>query len=485
MNWKPSAAALLILLLAGCAGVPDKLPPPTTLRNEVPLAGLPMHANATWPDPEWWHQYHDPQLDQLIDMALKGSTSLAAARSRVEGATQATRIAAAQAGLRIDGSAQVARHRLSKNSLIPSRFLGFTWYNQGDIGAQLSYDFDWWGKKRASIEAAVGHARAAEAQRSAAALAVQVAVVNTYFGWSADRARLSDATQLVKAQEQVLHIEQVRVRAGLEPVDNQHQAEAQLAAARQQQVALDGSARTRRAALAALLGVAPAKMPVLTPRPLPKAIGRLPANASLDLIARRPDIAASRWQVQAALRQTDVARAQFFPDFSISALAGFSSIDLGKLLDPSSRTFAVTPALHLPIFEGGLLRANYGLSKAKLDGAIAQYNNTVLDAAREVATQSLTVQRLAAQRHQQQAQLDAVAAIGRNTEARRRQGLTDARPALQAQVQLLQLSDTAIQLHAEALSADVGLMRALGGGYHSSFKSSSSTTPSTVRTDSP
>ena len=239
------------------------------------------------------------------------------------------------------------------------------------------------------------------------------------------------------------------------------------------------------AALAALLGVAPAKLSSLTPRALPKATGRLPASASLDLIARRPDIAASRWQVQAALRQTDAARAQFFPDFNLSALAGFSSIDLDKLLDPASRVFAVSPALHLPIFEGGLLRASYGLSRAQLDAAIAQYNDTVVNAAREVATQSLTIQRVAEQRHQQQAQFDAIAAIGRNTEARRRRGLTDARPALEAQAQLLQLSDTAIQLHAQALSADVGLMRALGGGYRSSYDKPNITTTSPARTDSP
>jgi multidrug efflux system outer membrane protein len=287
----------------------------------------------------------------------------------------------------------------------------------------------------------------------------------------------------------LLRIADVRARAGLQAADASHQAQAQLAAARQQQAAVRGSAAVRKAALAALLGIAPAALPPLQPHPLPKTAAALPADAGLDLIARRPDIAAARWQVQSALHQTDAARARFFPDLSISALAGLSSIDLGKLLTAGSRTFAVGPALHLPIFEGGLLRAGYGVSKARLDAAIAHYNDSVLDAAREVATQSLTVQRLAAQRREQQAQLAAMAALRSSAAARQRQGLTDGSPALQAQAQWLQQRDAAVALEAQALSADVALTRALGGGYRMDTRSAAAavhpaSSPS-HRTDSP
>lgn len=488
MTLRPLLVASLTAMLAACAAAPQKLPSPQ-LRDDAPLAGLPTRSDAAWPDPRWWRHYDDPQLDSLVEKAMAGNPSLAVARSRVDRAAQSVRAAAAQAGLRIDGNAQVARQRLSEHGLIPAEFLGFTWYTQGDLGVQLGYDFDWWGKKRAGIEAAVGQARAAEAQRSAAALSLQAAVADTYFGWLADQARLQLATRQVQVQEQLLHIASVRTRAGLEPGDSEHQAEAQLAAARQQQAALEGSAGMRRAALAALLGIAPAKLPRLQPRPLPHAAAGLPEHASLDLVARRPDITASRWQVQSALRQTDVARAQFFPDISITALAGLSSIDMGKLLDPGSRVFALTPALHLPIFEGGALRANYGLSKAELDGAIAQYNATVIDAARDVATQVLTLQRLAAQRRQQQVQMDAVAALDRNAAARRRQGLTSASPTLQAESQLLQQRDAAVTLDAQALAADVALNQALGGGYRATPPDNDRTSVAPARpnptTDSP
>jgi multidrug efflux system outer membrane protein len=231
--------------------------------------------------------------------------------------------------------------------------------------------------------------------------------------------------------------------------------------------AIEGSAKVRRVVLASLLGVAPADLPELTPRPLPHVEPGLPANAGLDLVARRPDIAASRWQVEAALKQTDVARAQFFPDLSLTALAGLSSIDMGELFTSGSRVFAVTPALHLPIFEGGALEANYGLSRAQLDSAVAQYRSTVLKAARDVATQALGAEQLAAQRREQQVQLAANERLLANAGARLRQGVRDARESLAAELTLLQQRDAATQLHAQALATDLALIKALGGGYRS------------------
>jgi len=457
-------AAAIVLMLAACAHAPAKLDQPV-LRDDVPLAGLQAPARAGWPAAQWWRQYHDPQLDDLIDRAMQQAPDLALAQSRVNNAEQSARLAAAQLGLSVNGSAQVSRQRLSDHGLIPNQFLGFSWYNQADVGAQLQYDFDWWGKKRATMEAALDQTHAAEAQRSAAALALQYAVADTYFGWQADQARLQLADRLLAAQEQLQRIADLRVKQGVDLPDEAQKARTQVAAVREMRVALDGSAKIRRVSLASLLGLSPDQLPDLQPRALPRVDAGLPPDVRLDLIARRPDIAASRWQVEAALRKTDAARAEFFPDFSISAMAGLSSIDLGKLLTAGSRTVALTPALHLPIFNGGSLQANYGVSKAQLDAAVAQYDSAVLTAAREVATQALGAQQIAARRHEQQAQLAADGRLMANARARQRQGVRDARESLVALAQLLQQRDAATQLHAQAVSTDLSLIKALGGGY--------------------
>lgn len=467
-------AAAIVLILAGCARAPAKMDAPT-LRDEAPLAGLQTPVRAGWPSSDWWRQYDDPQLNNLIDRAMQKSPDLALAQSRVQNAEQSARLSAAQLGLSVNGSAQVARTRMSDHGLIPSKFLGFSWYNQADLGVQLEYDFDWWGKKRATMEAALDQARAAQAQRSAAALAIQYAIADTYFGWQADQARLQLADRLLATQQQFTKIAELRVRQGVDLPDDAQNARAQLAGVREMRVALDGSAKIRRVALASLLGVAPADLPELQVRPLPAVAGGVPENAGLDLIARRPDIAASRWQVEAALKQTDAARAEFFPDLSIKALAGLSSIDMGKLLTAGSRTFALTPALHLPIFNGGALQANYGVSKAQLDAAVAQYNSTVLTAAREVATQSLGAEQIAARQREQQHQLDADQILLANAKARARQGVRDLRESLGAQATLLQQADAAAQLQAQAVSTDLALIKALGGGY----RTADETIPST------
>jgi len=460
-------ACAVAIAVAGCS-IPAKLNRPP-VRDDVPLAGLDTGHRAGWPDAAWWKQYNDPQLDQLIELATKDSPDIAQAKSRVDSAQQNIRAATAQAGLSVNGSAQVERQRLSETGLIPPKFLGFTWYNQGDIGVQAQYDFDWWGKKRNTIEAAVDQAHAAEAQHSAAALAIQSNVADTYFGWLADQSRIALAKQGVQTAEQLEQIAQLRVKQGVDRPDTVQSAKAQTASARQMLVSIESSARIRQAVLASLCGVSPSQLPPLQPRPLPEVTTGLPDNAGVDLIARRPDIAASLWQVESALRQTDVARVEFFPDVSISAMAGLSSIDLDKMFSAGSRVFGLTPAIHLPIFTGGLLEANYGVSKAQLGAAVAQYNSTILSAARDVSTQSLTADQIQNRRKEQAREIAANQQLLANAQSRAQRGVSDRRETLSAQAQLLQQQDNDVSLQAQALSTDISLIKALGGGYRASL----------------
>ena len=228
--------AALVLLVAGCASVPTRLDQPV-LRDHVPLAGLELPTRDGWPQPQWWRVYHDDQLDALMARAMAQAPDLAVAQARVRSAEQSARMVAAQAGLSIAGQAQVARQRITDHGLIPSQFLGFSWYNQADLGAQLQYEFDWWGKKRGTIESALDQTHAAMALRSAAALSIQYAVANTYFAWQADTARIQLAQQAVAAKQQLAHIAQLRVAQGVDLPDSAPAARAQVAAAREMLVA--------------------------------------------------------------------------------------------------------------------------------------------------------------------------------------------------------------------------------------------------------
>lgn len=482
MTRRRCAVAVLALLSAACVGLPAKQQP-AELSSAAPLDGLDAAAGGEWPATEWWKRYQDPALDRLIELAVASSPTLANAHARFDSARQSVRLAGAASGVRVDASADIDRQRLSDNGLFPPRLLGFNWYNQSDLGLQATYTFDWWGKQRDSVEAAMDQAHAAQADRSAAALVLESSIADAYFGWQADQSRIALARDRAQVVEREAAISAARVKADLDAADNNNRSDLALAAAREQIAALEGSAKLRVVTLAALAGRSIADLPVLQAKPLPAMPGNLPDDVKIDLIARRADITASRWRVEAAERDRDAARAEFFPDITINALLGLSSIDVGKLLEYGSRVPQASAAIHLPIFDAGRLKARYGATQAAIDSAVANYQDTLVGAARDVATQASTRAQIAAQRTQRVLEVDAAQQLQSSAAARVRQGLIDSRSELTATESLIEQRDALLQLDAAGLSADIALQRALGGGYESPQQLANSHT--TAKTTTP
>jgi multidrug efflux system outer membrane protein len=455
----------VLICAAGCAGLPPE-PQAVKLPASAPLTSSGLTDDrAAWPAEKWWTRYGDPVLDQLIDMALASSPTLAAAHARFDTAEQSVRIAAATSGAHVEASGDTSRQRLSDNGLFPPQLLGFHWYNMNDLGLQVSYTFDWWGKQRDAVESAVDEAHAAEAERAAAALMLASSVADTYFGWQSDQGRLTLAQEREATVAREGRIMAARIRAEVESEDEAHRADSNLAAVRERIAELEGSARLRIVTLAALTGFPAEQLPAMTARPLPAISDGLPDDVKIDLIARRADLTASRWRVEAAQKNRDAARAEFFPDVSINALIGVQSVDLGKLLEYGSRVPSATAAIHLPIFDGGRLKARYRSSQAAIDEAVAGYQDTLVGAAREVATQATSRAQIAAQRTQRSIEVAAAERLKSSAAARVRQGVTDSRLELAATESWIEQRDALLQLDSAALSSDIGLQRALGGGY--------------------
>jgi multidrug efflux system outer membrane protein len=471
----PRPRTLLPLTLAAaltaCAVPPRQAAP--ALTAQAPLGTLVATTQADWPAADWWTRYQDPTLNTLMQQALSAAPALAQAQARLAQAQAAIAAQAANAGALVAASADVQRQRISEHGLFPVRFLGFTWYSQADLGMQLQYDVDWWGRHRAELAAATGQARAAAAEADQARLLLTSAVAQTYFGWQADQARLQLAAQAVAAQQRLLTLARRRLAQGVDGNDAVLAAETALANAERARTALAASATSRQIALAALLGISPDALPTLTPRPLPAVSAGLPADASLQLLGRRPDVVASRWRVEAAVQDVAAARAAFFPDLSLKALVGLSSIELDRLLTAGSRIALLQPAVSLPLFDAGRLRAAHGIRQAQLDSAVADYHARVMDAARDVQQQALQVTRLAEEAAQQDAALQAARTLQANAEARARAGLGDDRSRLQASLTLLQAQDASTVLAATRLNADIALIQSLGGGYVSTAPTSS------------
>jgi len=463
------AAGVAALMTIGCAGLPAKRQP-VQLAASVPLDGFDAAGGGTWPAAEWWKRYQDPTLDRLIELAIGSSPTLATAHARFDSARQSVKIAGAASGARIDAYGDADRQRLSDNGLFPPQLLGFHWYNQMDLGLQASYTFDWWGKQRAAVEAAIDQAHAAQAERSAAALLLASSVADTYFGWQADQSRLALARERLEVVEREASIAAHRVKAELDAADSSDQYTLALAAAREQTAALQGSATLRVVALAGLVGRPISELPALDPKPLPALSGNLPDDVTIDLIARRADITASRWRVEAAERNVDAARAEFYPDVTVNALLALQSREFSRLIEYGSRVPEAGAAIHLPIFDAGRLKAGYGATQASLDAAVAGYRDTLVGAARDVAAQAATRAELEAQRAQRALEVAAALKLESSAAARVRQGVSDVRGELAATETWMEQRDALLQLDAAALSADIGLQRALGGGYENPQK---------------
>jgi outer membrane protein, multidrug efflux system len=459
----PLAGVALALLCASCAALhpPQRLQ--AELRDTAPVVADTSARTGAWPDSQWWKSYGDPTLDQLVETAVGTGPTIAGADARIRAAQEQVRVASAAMGLNVNAQASFSRQRLSDNGMIPPEFLGFHWYEQSDIGVAARYQFDWWGKQRATMEAAIDRSRASAAEREAATLGLAAAVSQAYFNWQADSARVALQEQAVALRERWLALATARRGADLENSDAVLDANRTLAGQREQLAMARGARQLDLVNLAGLLGVEASALPALTARPLPEVSASLPEDVGTNLLARRPEIQASRWRVEAALRDTDAARANFYPDISLRALAALSSIDIGKLLETGSRAPQFGFAIDLPLFDAGLRRAQHSAAAADLDIAIAAYNDAVINAAREAGVAVATLEQAGAQRGQRKQATAAARELSSSAAARLRNELTHAGPSLLAQLNELSEQELLLRVDLAAVLADVQLKQALGG----------------------
>ncbi|MDE2275335.1 MAG: TolC family protein, partial [Burkholderiales bacterium] len=191
----------------------------------------------------------------------------------------------------------------------------------------------------------------------------------------------------------------------------------------------------------------------------------LPAHVPAELLGRRADITAARWRIEAAGSAIRSARAQFYPNIDFTAFIGLNSVGLDRLLRAGSEQRGIGPALTLPVFDAGRLRANLRGKSADYDAAVESYNSTVIDAVHEAADAIASVQSVARQQAQQ-AQAQAAAEAGYALAVQRYQaGLGNYLTVLNAETGVLAQRRLAADLKARALDSQITLARALGGGY--------------------
>ncbi len=458
-------AAALAAFLAGCAsthGIAPQRSAPSA-QTEAQRLGLTAPATAE-PSAAWWQGYGDAQLDHWVALALDGSPTLLQADDRLKLAQAAVTDAQAASGLSVGAQASSTATRLSSNGIYPPPLGGMV-HTINDVDLTAAIELDAFGRLRARTDAARLAERAVAADREAARVQLAAAVAQAYFQLALAQRAQALAQETERQRQEVLALVQARVKAGFDTLVEQRLAEGDIPQARGEVEIEAEHIELARHALAVLAGQPPQAAAGLEARLPPSAHLAPPASLPLDLLARRADIAAAQLRIQSALRNVDAARADFYPNINLSGLIGLDSLTLSPLLRYSSRTWDVGPAVHLPLFESGRLRAQLQADSAQADAAVAAYEGTVTEAARQVADALASIASVARQREQQR-QASASAQQGLDlARLRYRAGLTPFLVVLAAEGRVLAEQRAELALQARTATLDVDLARVLGGGF--------------------
>ena len=460
-------APLAVLFLSACASAPHlgDAPVPRTPDSFAADRSLAASGAVAWPAQEWWRGYGDAQLDALIAEGLAGSPDLAAATARIAQADGYARQAGAARLPTLGASGNVAATKQSYNNGIPADFVPKGWNDTGRVQGELGFDLDLWGRNRAAYAAARSDAEAARLDLAQAQLTLSTNIADAY----ADLARLFAERAVAQAalgvRQQTAKLTADRVTNGLDTRAEQKQADAAVPAARADLAAIDEAVALTRNRIAALLGKGPDRgLAITAPAATIPARG-LPAGVTTDLIARRPDIVAARTRVEAEANRIKVARADFYPSFSLSAVFGLQSLGLSNLINGGSTAGSVGPAFNLPIFRGGELDGRYRVTRGAFDAAVADYDRTVTAAYRAVADAVVSQRALATRLTESQRSLADAQAGYDVARLRYEGGLSRFTDVLVAQDRVLQARRIVADLQARAFTLDVALVRALGGGF--------------------
>jgi NodT family efflux transporter outer membrane factor (OMF) lipoprotein len=464
-----TALAAAVTILAGCAnyaGISSdhQLAAPNAFATQQSLPA----EGGRWPDVDWAASFGDPQLPKLIDEALAGNPTIADAQARVAQAAAYAEGANATRFPNLGVRASSNREIYSANGLFPPPE-GGTWFTENSVLLNASYDLDLWGKNSQGLAQAISTEKAASAQAQEARLTLAVAVARAYNELAREYAQRDIAAREIQQRRDVGSITIQRIAAGLDTQVERNTSDANIASTDTLLAQLDGQIVATRYQLGALLGKGPDRgLSIATPALVDHSLHslRLPDDLPANLLSRRPDVVAARWQVDAMMHGIRVAKADFYPDINLAAVAGFDAFGVGRLFTAGSRQIQAGPAISLPIFDAGALRAQLKGRYAEFDGAVANYNHTLTQAFNDVATQVAAIHSTDAQIASTQVAYDAAERAYRLAVVRYRGGLGTQLQVLSADVTLLSQEQTLVALQMNRRDQQFGLIEALGGGFN-------------------
>jgi multidrug efflux system outer membrane protein len=459
-----------VFVLAACA--PKVKLEPATVEPRASFAGtatpmldgpVPIRENV-WPSPDWWQVFEDPQLAALVIEALRQNNNLAVAAQQIEVARalamqnraallpQATLVPAITWS-RISNNAPVIPG--SRGLLTDAYFLPVT----------LSYEFDFWDKNKLALQSAQALAAASEHDWRTLYIEIASSVATTYFNIATTLAEIQVAEETLRSFREYLRVVQRRYDVGIASALDLQSVKAQISTTEATIPELRLRGEELQHSLAVLLGRNPGDAVDVRALDATRAPVELPGGVPSGLLQRRPDIRAQQDRVQAAAARVGVARALYFPDFTINLAAGAASISTGSLFLPGSFAMDFLAAAAVPLFRGGALEANLNANIAGYKQEVAAYQQVVLVAFQETQDAIAQVQELTRQRDQlRQAVAEEerlLALANRSYDA----GLSSYLEVLDAERNLLAARNSLVGVEGRRLVAMISLYKSLGGGW--------------------
>ncbi|WP_136416597.1 efflux transporter outer membrane subunit [Herbaspirillum sp. ST 5-3] len=451
------AAGIGIVVLSGCADVsmPEYRRPDAPVKTSwSQQSGAPVSA-ATTIAPDWWKEFRDPYLDQLVNKAIHGNfdVKILAARIQVAGA----QVGEARAGAlpTLDAGAGASFEKST----------GQKFTKQFNLGTQVNWDIDVWGKVAKGVQAQTAEFKASEADWRAGYLTLVSDVSTTYFQILQFDEQIDQQQKTLDKNKQILGIYEAMYKNGLLPNTRVLQQRAEINRLTNDLLELHRARDLAGNALATLLGVPAGEFRVPAGRlqervRLPAVPGGLPA----ELLKRRPDIVAAEYRVLESYDLVGQAKLAQLPSISLTGRGGSSSFALTDLL--KSFTFGLLPSINIPIFDPGV-KARIKTSEAETRVAEEQYRKTVVGAFEEVENSLVNLDAHKKQRTELQQQIDHLKVVSAQIQAQLKEGLVSQLEVFETERSLLSAQLALLANHQQILSDTVTLYKALGGGWPS------------------
>lgn len=471
-----AGATALCALVAGCTVGPNykrpTAPAPPAFKEAAPPPSIP---NGTWKPAQpadqalrgkWWEIYNDPLLNALEEKVAISNQTLKAATEQYFAARAAVQVARAAYYPTLSAGPSISRTSLSRNR--PTAVPGSkNLYNDFALSGQASWEPDFWGQVRRSVESSRASAQASAADLANVELSVRSELALDYFemrGLDLEKRLLDDT---VVSYEGYLKLTQTRFKGGLATDLDVAQAQTQLDSTRSQDLDVGVARAQYEHAIATLIGE-PASSVSLQQSPLDMPLPQVPTGLPSELLERRPDIAGAERRADAANAQIGIAIAAYYPNITLSGSGGFESKNPGTWIQGPSALWSLGASASELLFDAGRRHAVTEEARDNYEVTVANYRQSVLNAFQEVEDNLAALRILDQESGTQAAAVAAAERSLRISTIRYKQGLVDYLEVLTAQTVQLNNQVTQAQITTRRFAASVQLVKALGGGWDTS-----------------